>query len=77
MNSGLMYVQAYCVVLDRTSTDLTLHIPLLTSRSPAYHLGHLNWVIGVVVATHTFQNAHLLILPFTAILHVLQKSNWM
>ena len=37
------YVQAYCVLLDRTST---LHILSLTSRSPAYHLGHLNWVIG-------------------------------
>ena len=30
---------------------LTLHIPSLTSRSPAYHCGHLNWVIGLVVAT--------------------------
>ena len=37
---------------------LTLRIPSLTSRSPAYHCGHLNhrylglnWVIGTVVAT--------------------------
>jgi len=38
---------------------LTLRIPLLTSRSPAYHCGHLNWVIGIVVATCAFQSAHL------------------
>ena len=25
---------------------LTLRIPSLTSRSPAYHCGYLNWVIG-------------------------------
>ena len=30
---------------------LTLRIPSLTSRSPAYHCGHLNWVIGIVIAT--------------------------
>jgi len=29
---------------------LTLCIPSLTSRSPAYHCGYLNWVIGIVVA---------------------------
>ena len=56
---------------------LTLHIPPLTSRSPAYHRGHLNWVTGIVVATRAFQSAHLLILPFTTILYVLQKSNRM
>ena len=38
---------------------LTLCIPSLTSRSPAYHCGYLNWVIGIVVATRTFQSAHL------------------
>ena len=40
---------------------LTLCIPSLTSRSPAYHHGHLNWVIGIVVATRASQSAHLLI----------------
>ena len=38
---------------------LTLRIPSLTSRSPAYHCGYLNWVIGIVVATRAFQSAHL------------------
>jgi len=56
---------------------LTLRIPSLTSRSPAHHRGHLNWVIGIVVATHAFQSAHLPILPFTTILYMLQKSNRM
>ena len=56
---------------------LTLHIPSLTSRSPAYHCGYLIWVIGIVVATRAFQSAHLPILPFTAILYILQKSNQM
>ena len=47
---------------------LTLRIPSLTSRSAAYHRGHLNWVISIVVATRAFQSAHLLVLPFTTIL---------
>ena len=51
---------------------LTLCIPSLTSRSPAYHCGYLNWVIGIVVATRAFQSAHLPVLPFTTILYVLQ-----
>ena len=38
---------------------LTLRIPSLTSRSPAYHCGYLNWVISIVVATRAFQSAHL------------------
>jgi len=38
---------------------LTLPIPSLTSRSPAYQRGHLNCVIGIVVATRMFQSAHL------------------
>jgi len=38
---------------------LTLRVPSLTSRSLAYHCGHLNWVIGIVVATRGFQSAHL------------------
>ena len=38
---------------------LTLRIPSLTSRSPSYHCGYLNWVIGRVVATRAFQSAHL------------------
>jgi len=38
---------------------LTLRIPSLTSRSPAYHCGCLNWVIGIVVAMRAFQSAHL------------------
>jgi len=38
---------------------LTLRVPSLTSRSPAYHCGHLNCVMGVVVATRAFQSAHL------------------
>ena len=38
---------------------LTLGIPSLTSRSPAYHCGYLNWVIGTVVATRAFQSHHL------------------
>ena len=38
---------------------LTLRIQSLTSRSPAYHCGYLNWVIGIVVATRAFQSAHL------------------
>ena len=36
---------------------LTLRISSLTSRSPAYHCGYLNWVIGIVVATRAFQSA--------------------
>ena len=31
----------------------------LMPRSPAYHCGHLNWVIGIVVTMHAFQSAHL------------------
>jgi len=50
---------------------LTLRIPSLTSRSPAYHSGHLNWIIGIVVATRAFQSAHL---PFNAILHVCKRA---
>ena len=50
---------------------LTLRIPSLTSRSPAYHCGHLNWIIGIVVATRAFQSAHL---PFTAVLHVCKRA---
>jgi len=38
---------------------LTLRIPLLTSRSPAYHRGNLHWVISMVVAMCAFQSAHL------------------
>ena len=38
---------------------LTLRTSSLTSRSPAYHCGHLNWVIGIVVAKWAFQSAHL------------------
>ena len=35
----------------RPQLSLTLCIPSLTSRSPGYHCGYLNWVIGIVVAT--------------------------
>ena len=31
--------------------NLALRIPSLMSRPPAYHHGHLNWVIGIVVVT--------------------------
>ena len=34
----------------------------LIPRSPVCLHGHLNWVIGTVVATHAFQTAHLPIL---------------
>ena len=57
--------------LPLTSTSHHAH---LGSRSPAYHCGYLNWVIGVVVATRAFQSAHLPIQPFTTILYVLQKE---
>ena len=56
---------------------LTLHLLSWTSRSPVYHRDHLNRVISIVVATRASQTAHLLILPFTTILYVLQKSNRM
>jgi len=38
---------------------LTLCISSLTSRSPAHHCGYLNWVIGIILATHAFQSAYL------------------
>jgi len=37
---------------------LTLRIPSLKSRSPAYRCGYLNWVIGIVAATRALQSAH-------------------
>ena len=54
------YVQAYCVVLDRTS-----RIPSFTSRSAAYHRGHLNR--SSCSHARAFQSAHLPVLPFTTI----------
>jgi len=43
----------------------TLCILSLTHRSPVYCYGHLNCVIGIVLATCTFHTTHLPILPFT------------
>ena len=71
----IMYVQAYWLFSIVPQSILNLRIPLLTSRSAAYHRGHLNWVIGIVVAMCAFQSAHLLILPFTTtLLHAAQEQ---
>jgi len=71
------YVQVYCIVLKRTSTKPHSPHTIVNVQSSVYHRGHLNCVIGIIVATCTFQTTHLPILPFTAILYILQKSKRM
>jgi len=68
------HIASFLIVLPLI---LTPRLPLLIPRSPAYHRGHLNWVIVIVVAMRAFQSTHLPILPFTNILYMLQKSNHM
>ena len=60
---------------------LTLCIPSLMFRSPAYHYGHLNWVIGIViaiaVAMRAFQSTHLPICHSLTYFTCCKKSNQM
>ena len=63
-----------CIVLERTSTKPHSPHTIVNVQSSVYHHGHLNCVIGIIVATRPFQTTYLPILPFTAILYILQKS---
>ena len=52
------------------TTDSHTSLTVLERPGLVYCRGHLNCVIGIALITRTFQNVHLPILPFTAILNV-------
>ena len=58
-SEGLLEASRRLMIRGPRFSCTPLHILSLTSRSPAYHCGHLNWVIGIVVATRVFQSTHL------------------